>query len=148
MRRLYHILINFNDENTVFFSFPLKYIGTLSGVLYTTVGVMTFIVYGVVKLTEDMSRAWRVRFFFPKIIDHFIFVQAWVIILVLVVLMGCHLAQLWNRYIKEMKTSISDAQNLVTKLSSYVSYFSYISKSMIFVNENIRLKVFGQYFFS
>jgi hypothetical protein len=66
MRRLYHILINFNDENTVFFSFPLKYIGTLSGVLYTTVGVMTFIVYGVVKLTEDMSRAWRVRFFFQK----------------------------------------------------------------------------------
>ncbi|CAF3709331.1 unnamed protein product [Rotaria sordida] len=58
--------------------FPSEYIGTLTGVMWTVVGSIVTVQYGLVKLTDDVSRSWR----------------AWLIILSLVILMSCHLIQL------------------------------------------------------
>ncbi|UJR12570.1 hypothetical protein I4U23_016746 [Adineta vaga] len=39
--------------------FPSEYIGTLTGVMWTAVGVITTIQYGLVQLTNDIPRSWR-----------------------------------------------------------------------------------------
>ncbi|CAF4278038.1 unnamed protein product, partial [Rotaria sordida] len=62
--------------------FPSEYIGTLTGVMWTLVGVIATVQYGLVQLTDDISRSWR----------------AWLIVLSLVILMSCHLIQLWWKY--------------------------------------------------
>ncbi|CAF1274177.1 unnamed protein product [Rotaria sp. Silwood1] len=67
--------------------FPSEYIGTLSGVMWTLVGVIATVQYGLVQLTDDITRSWR----------------AWVIVLSLVILMSCHLIQLWWKYMKELR---------------------------------------------
>ena len=48
----------------VLFSFPSEYIGTLTGVMWTVAGVITFIQYALVKLTTDVSKSWRVSHLF------------------------------------------------------------------------------------
>ncbi|CAF5066324.1 unnamed protein product, partial [Rotaria sp. Silwood1] len=40
--------------------FPSEYIGTLSGVMWTLVGVIATVQYGLVQLTDDITRSWRV----------------------------------------------------------------------------------------
>ncbi|CAF1210015.1 unnamed protein product [Rotaria sordida] len=40
--------------------FPSEYIGTLTGVMWTVVGSIVTVQYGLVKLTDDVSRSWRV----------------------------------------------------------------------------------------
>ncbi|CAF4024076.1 unnamed protein product [Rotaria sordida] len=76
--------------------FPSEYIGTLTGVMWTLVGVIATIQYGLVQLTDDIARSWR----------------AWLIVLSLVILMSCHLVQLWWKYMKELRnksmTTIED----------------------------------------
>ncbi|CAF1335363.1 unnamed protein product, partial [Rotaria sordida] len=76
--------------------FPSEYIGTLTGVMWTLVGVVATIQYGLVQLTDGITRSWR----------------AWVIVLSLVILMSCHLIQLWWKYMKELRnkstTTIED----------------------------------------
>ena len=42
------------------FSFPSEYIGTLTGVMWTVAGLITFIQYGLVKLTDETVKSWRV----------------------------------------------------------------------------------------
>lgn len=37
------------------------YIGTLSGVMWTIVGIITFVQYGLVPLTQDVPQSWRVN---------------------------------------------------------------------------------------
>ncbi|CAF2769945.1 unnamed protein product [Rotaria sp. Silwood2] len=67
--------------------FPSQYIGTLTGVMWTLVGAVATAQYGLVKLTDDVSLSWR----------------AWLIVLSLVILMSCHLIQLWWKYIRELR---------------------------------------------
>ncbi|CAF1222983.1 unnamed protein product [Rotaria sordida] len=67
--------------------FPSEYIGTLTGVMWTLVGVIATVQYGLVQLTDDISRSWR----------------AWLIVLSLVILMSCHLIQLWWEYVRELR---------------------------------------------
>ena len=43
-----------------FFSFPSEYLGTLVGVMWTVAGVVIFMQYGLIKLTEDVPKSWRV----------------------------------------------------------------------------------------
>lgn len=42
-------------------SFPSRYIGRLTGIMWTIVGAVTFIQFALIKLTIDIDRAWRVR---------------------------------------------------------------------------------------
>ncbi|CAF1117414.1 unnamed protein product [Adineta steineri] len=67
--------------------FPSEYIGTLTGVMWMFVGVIATLQYGLVQLTNDISLSWR----------------AWLIILSLVLLMSCHLIQLWWKYARQLK---------------------------------------------
>ncbi|CAF2630325.1 unnamed protein product [Rotaria sp. Silwood2] len=67
--------------------FPSEYIGTLTGVMWTAVGVITTVQYVLVQLTNNVSLSWR----------------AWLIVLSLVILMSCHLVQLWWKYVKEFR---------------------------------------------
>ncbi|CAF3225742.1 unnamed protein product [Rotaria sp. Silwood2] len=39
--------------------FPSEYIGTLTGVMWTLVGVIATIQYGLIQLTNDITRSWR-----------------------------------------------------------------------------------------
>ncbi|CAF0942748.1 unnamed protein product [Didymodactylos carnosus] len=39
--------------------FPSEYIGTLTGVIWTSVGVITTVQYSLVRLTDDIPRSWR-----------------------------------------------------------------------------------------
>ncbi len=41
-------------------SFPSSCVGTLSGVMWTMVGAVTFLQYALVKLTDDVSKSWQV----------------------------------------------------------------------------------------
>ncbi|CAF0903016.1 unnamed protein product [Adineta steineri] len=43
--------------------FPSEYIGRLTGIMWTSAGVITCIQYGLVHLTTDVSQSWRVRLF-------------------------------------------------------------------------------------
>ncbi|CAF0821972.1 unnamed protein product [Adineta steineri] len=43
--------------------FPSEYIGRLTGIMWTSAGVITCIQYGLVHLTTDVSQSWRVKFF-------------------------------------------------------------------------------------
>ncbi|CAF4726631.1 unnamed protein product, partial [Rotaria sp. Silwood2] len=81
--------------------FPSEYIGTLTGVMWTLVGTIATIQYGLVKLTDDISRSWR----------------AWLIILILVILMSCHLIQLWWKYVRESKkkSTATVVTSIITK---------------------------------
>ncbi|CAF2651537.1 unnamed protein product [Rotaria sp. Silwood2] len=81
--------------------FPSEYIGTLTGVMWTLVGTIATIQYGLVKLTDDISRSWR----------------AWLIILTLVILMSCHLIQLWWKYVRESKkkSTATVVTSIITK---------------------------------
>lgn len=55
-------LDSFSDENTgIASSFPSEYIGTLTGLMWTIAGLITFIQYGLVKLTYETAQSWRVR---------------------------------------------------------------------------------------
>ncbi|CAF1159158.1 unnamed protein product [Rotaria sordida] len=67
--------------------FPSEYIGTLTGVMWTLVGVIATLQYGLIQLTDDIFRSWR----------------AWLIVLSLVILMSCHLIQLWWKYVRELR---------------------------------------------
>ncbi|CAF1142313.1 unnamed protein product [Rotaria sordida] len=41
------------------FSFPSEYIGTLTGLMWTLVGLIATVQYGLVQLTDDITRSWR-----------------------------------------------------------------------------------------
>ncbi|CAM4866798.1 unnamed protein product [Rotaria socialis] len=58
--------------------FPSAYIGRLTGIMWTIVGAVTFVQFGLIKLTDPITAAWR----------------AWLVIIALVVVMGSHLVQL------------------------------------------------------
>ncbi|CAF3896288.1 unnamed protein product [Rotaria magnacalcarata] len=81
--------------------FPSEYIGTLTGVMWTVVGVIATIQYGLVQLTDDVARSWR----------------AWLVVLSLVILMSCHLIQLWWKYVKELrkKSAAATEDNIATR---------------------------------
>ncbi|UJR19500.1 hypothetical protein I4U23_022629 [Adineta vaga] len=80
--------------------FPSEYIGRLTGIMWTIVGIVAFVNFGLVKLTDDMSKAWRV----------------WVIILASVMIMSCHLIQIWMKYFQERKQQSKDVQIVITRL--------------------------------
>ncbi|CAF1488520.1 unnamed protein product [Rotaria sordida] len=61
--------------------------------MWTLVGVIATIQYGLVQLTDDIARSWR----------------AWLIVLSLVILMSCHLVQLWWKYMKELRNKSTTA---------------------------------------
>jgi len=71
--------------------FPSKYIGRLTGIMWTSAGVITCIQYGLVRLTTQVPQSWR----------------AWIIVLALVVLMSCHLVQIWRITIKTFRRYLS-----------------------------------------
>ncbi|CAF4907187.1 unnamed protein product [Rotaria sp. Silwood1] len=62
--------------------FPTEYIGTLSGVLWTTAAIFSSIQYGLLPLTVDVGKSWR----------------AWAIILALIVVMACHWIHMWYKF--------------------------------------------------
>ena len=45
----------------IFDSFPSKYIGRLTGIMWSTAGAIVFIQFGLIKLTADITKAWKVR---------------------------------------------------------------------------------------
>ncbi|CAF0909863.1 unnamed protein product [Rotaria sp. Silwood1] len=68
-------------------TFPSAYIGRLIGVMWTAAGAITCMQYGLTHLTTDVPESWR----------------AWVIVLALIVLMSCHLVQIWYITIKKFR---------------------------------------------
>jgi hypothetical protein len=41
-------------------SFPSSCVGTLSGMMWTIVGAVTFLQYALIKVTDDVSKSWQV----------------------------------------------------------------------------------------
>ncbi|UJR36913.1 hypothetical protein I4U23_029626 [Adineta vaga] len=70
-------------------SFPPQFIGSLLGVMWTTAGIVSFVTYGLTRLATNPTHAWI----------------AWSVILCLCLLMGGHIIQLWNLYLKSKKQS-------------------------------------------
>ncbi|CAF0961128.1 unnamed protein product [Didymodactylos carnosus] len=64
--------------------FSPKYIGTLLGIMWTTAGIISFVISGLAKLAVNIQHAWR----------------AWCVVLFLCILMGSHIIQLWRIYFK------------------------------------------------
>ncbi|CAF4234213.1 unnamed protein product, partial [Adineta steineri] len=75
--------------------FPSEYIGRLTGIMWTSAGVITCIQYGLVHLTTDVSQSWR----------------AWVIVLILIIFMACHLIQTWFITFKKFRKNIQNVQS-------------------------------------
>jgi hypothetical protein len=102
------------------FNFPSEYIGTLTGAMWTAVGVIVTVQYSLVKLTDNITLAWRVciyNAFCQYFLKSFILFSAWVIILSLVILMSCHLIQLWWKYVRDLrkKSTINVTEEIGTK---------------------------------
>ncbi|CAF1363219.1 unnamed protein product [Adineta steineri] len=72
--------------------FPSKYIGRLTGIMWSFVGAFTFIQFALLKLTDDINKAWR----------------AWVVVLSMVLIMVSHLIQILIKYLKEKKNQNTD----------------------------------------
>ncbi|CAF4769593.1 unnamed protein product [Rotaria sp. Silwood1] len=83
--------------------FPSTYIGRLTGIMWTIVGIITFIQFALVKLTNPIEEAWR----------------AWLIILLLVVIMSCHLIQIWIKYFKQKKIELN---NFILSGGAFLSF--------------------------
>ncbi|CAF0810788.1 unnamed protein product [Adineta ricciae] len=87
-------------------SFPPQFIGTLLGVMWTTAGIVSFVTYGLTRLATNPEHAWR----------------AWLVILLLCLVMGGHIIQLWNLYFKSRKQTkqqlTKNEEELVTLKSS------------------------------
>ncbi|CAF3816856.1 unnamed protein product [Rotaria sp. Silwood1] len=49
--------------------FPTEYIGTLTGVMWTSVGVIATVQYGLVQLTNDITGSWRVSLYYVCLIS-------------------------------------------------------------------------------
>lgn len=118
-----------------FLSFPSKYIGVLSGVMFTMAGVIAFLIYGIVKLTEEVTQAWRVSFSKDEALaddnnGRIFFSQAWIIVLTLVILMACHLIQIWGQYFRELRQKMFKSQNMVTKFPSCILFFSHLNTGL------------------
>ncbi|CAF4152160.1 unnamed protein product [Adineta steineri] len=75
--------------------FPSEYIGRLAGIMWTSAGVITCIQYGLVDLTTDVSQSWRI----------------WVIVLILIIFMACHLMQIWYITLKKFRNPIKAVQS-------------------------------------
>ncbi|UJR09266.1 hypothetical protein I4U23_013511 [Adineta vaga] len=67
--------------------FPPQFIGSLLGVMWTIAGIISFATYGLVRLAKDPQYTWR----------------AWLVILILCLIMGGHLVQLWILYFRSKK---------------------------------------------
>ncbi|CAF3064419.1 unnamed protein product, partial [Rotaria sp. Silwood2] len=70
--------------------FPSAYIGRLTGIMWTIVGIVTFVQFALVKLTNPIEEAWR----------------AWLVVLLLVVIMSTHIIQIWIKYFKQRKKEL------------------------------------------
>ncbi|CAF1294440.1 unnamed protein product, partial [Adineta steineri] len=72
--------------------FPSKYIGRLTGIMWSFVGAFTFIQFALLKLTDDINKAWK----------------AWIVVLSMVLIMVSHLIQILIKYLKEKKNQNTD----------------------------------------
>ncbi|CAF1486748.1 unnamed protein product [Adineta ricciae] len=90
--------------------FPTRYIGTLTGIMWTMVGVLTFVQYGLVPLTTDISKLWR----------------AWLIVLILVLIVIIHLFQILRLYIEEKRNTQADKEKVDEKEKNIEQSFNEI----------------------
>ncbi|CAF1035387.1 unnamed protein product [Rotaria sordida] len=72
--------------------FPSEYIGTLTGVLWTSAAIFSSIQYGLLPLVEAVDKSWR----------------AWTIILALIIVMASHWIQMWYLFFTSKSTAVSN----------------------------------------
>ncbi|CAF1439455.1 unnamed protein product [Adineta steineri] len=82
--------------------FPPQFIGSLLGVMWTTAGIISFSTYGLVRLQANPKYSWL----------------GWLIVLILCIIMGGHLIQVWFLYYKSKTTK----KNQQLETSSGVSW--------------------------
>ncbi|UJR13126.1 hypothetical protein I4U23_000150 [Adineta vaga] len=82
--------------------FPSEYIGRLTGIMWTSAGVITCIQYGLVNLTIDVPQSWR----------------AWIIVLILILCMSCHLIQIWYITFKKFSKRIPNIPSIQSDIST------------------------------
>ncbi|CAF1579403.1 unnamed protein product [Rotaria magnacalcarata] len=73
--------------------FPPQYIGTLLGVMWTVVAIISFATYGLTRLATSPLHVWR----------------GWLVILLLCFVMVGHVIQLWSLYFKSKKQAKKQA---------------------------------------
>ncbi|CAF1004096.1 unnamed protein product [Rotaria magnacalcarata] len=87
--------------------FPPQFIGSLLGVMWTTAGLISFAIYALLRLGNTGKDLWR----------------PWAVILMLCVMMGGHLIQVWMLYIKsktekKSQSSVIDGEEMKTLKNS------------------------------
>ncbi|CAF0837946.1 unnamed protein product [Rotaria sordida] len=76
--------------------FPTEYLGTLTGVLWTTAAIFSSIQYGLLPLTEAVEKSWR----------------AWAIILGLVVIMAIHWIHMWYLFFTSRSNAVAHKEEI------------------------------------
>ncbi|CAF4928586.1 unnamed protein product [Rotaria socialis] len=87
--------------------FPPQFIGSLLGVMWTIAGLISFAIYALLRLGNTGKDLWR----------------PWAVILLLCIMMGGHLIQVWMLYIKsktekKSQSSVIDEEEMNTLKNS------------------------------
>ncbi|CAF2361322.1 unnamed protein product [Rotaria sp. Silwood2] len=92
--------------------FPSEYIGTLTGVLWTSAAIFSSIQYGLLPLVEAVDKSWR----------------AWAIILALIVVMASHWIQMWYLFFTSKSTVMSNQVSIPfekSEVNGRSEYYAY-----------------------